>query len=121
MRCRGGLMPRRRADIVGFPVERTAGLVLSEDDHDFLVSVIGPCHGPEVEDFLAAAPAVPGGRRIDLHHPIMDDLLGAIAAEVHGYMKLDEERDGRARTKPKRGSSAERILALYQRIEDHLS
>jgi hypothetical protein len=114
-------MPPPRQDILRFPRGRMAGLVLSDDDHAFLVSVIGPCHGPEVDDVLVAAPAVSGGRRIDINHPVIEDLLSAIGAEVHGYMKLDEERDGRARTKPRRGSTAERLQELYQRIEDHLS
>jgi hypothetical protein len=85
------------------------------------VSAIGPCHGPEVEDFLAAVSVVPGGRRLDLNDPIMDDVLAAVGTEVHGYMKLDEERDGRARMKPKRGSTAERLLAIHDLIEQHLS
>jgi hypothetical protein len=52
----------------------------------------------------------------------MDDVLAAaVGTEVHGYMKLDEERDGRARLKPKRGSTAERLLAIYNLVEQHLS
>lgn len=81
----------------------------------------GPCHGAEVEGFLAAAPVVTGGRLLDTHHPIIEDVLAAVGVEVHGYMKLDEERDGRARLKPKRGSTAARLLVIYDQIERHLS
>ena len=115
-------MPRRPSNVISFPGgSRADGLVLSDDDYDLIISAIGPCHGPEVEDFLAAAPVVPGGRFIDTNHPIMDDVLAAIGTEVHGYMKLDEERDGRAGLKPKRGSTAERLLAIHDLIEHHLS
>jgi hypothetical protein len=36
-------------------------------------------------------------------------------------MKLDEERDVRARLKPKRGSNAECLQAIYDLIKRHLS
>lgn len=115
-------MPRRPSNVIHFPGgQSTDGLVLGESDYGLIVSAIGPCHGPEVEDFLAAAPVVPGGRLLDTNHPIMNDVLAAIGTEVHGYMKLDEERDGRARIKPKRGSTAERLLAVHDLIEQHLS
>ena len=51
----------------------------------------------------------------------MEDVLAAVGVEVHGYMKLDEERDGRARVRPKRGSTAERLMVIYEQIEQHLS
>jgi hypothetical protein len=115
-------MPRRPSNLIRFPGGQGAnGLTLSIADYDLIVSAIGPCHGRSVEDFLAAAPLVPGGRRLDLNDPIMDDVLAAVGTEVHGYMKLDEERDGRARLKPKRGSTAERLLAIYNLVEQHLS
>jgi len=50
----------------------------------------------------------------------MDDVLGAVGIEVRGYMRLDEERDGQERMKPKKGSTAERLLAIYRKIESHL-
>jgi hypothetical protein len=115
-------MPRRPSNVISFPGGQGAnGLTLSSADYDLIVSAIGPCHGPEVEDFLAAATVVPDGRLLDTNHPIMDDVLAAVGTEVHGYMKLDEERDGRARLKPKRGSTAERLLVIYDQIERHLS
>jgi len=51
----------------------------------------------------------------------MDLLFNAIGIEVHGFMKLEDEEAGRTRLKPKRGGTAERLLAIYQRIELHLS
>lgn len=100
---------------------RGDGLVITDDEHRCIASAIGPCHGGDIEDFLAAAPSLPGGRYLDTDHPLIHHVLDAIGTEVHGYMKLDEERDGKPRMKPKRGSTAERLLTIYQRIEDHLS
>lgn len=115
-------MPRRPPNIIRFPGPSVAeDLVLSNTDYNLIVLAIGPCHGREIEDFLVAAPVVPGGRRLDLNDPIMDDVLAAVGTEVHGYMRLDEERDGRPRMKPKRGSTAERLQAIYDMIEQHLS
>ena len=115
-------MSRRPSNVIRFPGGQPAdGLILGNADYDFIVSVIGPCHGSEVEDFLAAAPVVRDGRFLDTNHPIMDDVLAALGTEVLGYMKLDEERDGRARLNPKRGSTAERLQAIHDLIERHLS
>lgn len=114
-------MPRRQADIVRFPRARTNGFDLGEEDHAFLVRIIGPFHGGEVEQFLTTAPAVPGGRRLSTNHPAMERLLNAIGVEVHGFMKLEDEEAGRPRLKPKRGGTAQHLLKLYRRIEDHLS
>jgi hypothetical protein len=114
-------MPRRpsnRISFLGKPV--VSGLVLSENDYQLIVSAIGPCHGGDIERFLAAVTSVPGGRAIDIYHPLMDDVLGAVGIEVRGYMRLDEERDGQERMKPKKGSTAERLLAIYKKIESHL-
>lgn len=114
-------MSRPRTNMVRFPRSRDTGLVLSNDEHAWIADLIGPCHSAEVEDFLADAPAVPGGRRLDCNHPAMEHLLDAISAEVHGYMKIDEEDTGHTRLTPKRGSTAERLLKLQRRIEQHLS
>jgi hypothetical protein len=40
---------------------------------------------------------------------------------VHGFLKLEDEEAGRPRLKPKRGGTAEHLLALYRQIESHLS
>jgi hypothetical protein len=111
------------AERIRFPgsCPRGDGLVLNDADHDCIAHAIGPCHGGDIEDFLAAAPTVPGGRYLDTDHPLILDVLDAIGTEVRGYMKLDEERDGKPRTKPKRGSTAERLAAIYDRIADHLA
>lgn len=100
---------------------RGDGLVLTDDEHRCIASAIGPCHGGEIEDFLAAAPNVPGGRYLDTDHPIIDDVLAAIGVEVRGYMRLDEERDGKERLTPKRGSTAARLATIYDKLERHLS
>jgi hypothetical protein len=97
------------------------GLVLTDAEHHLIASAIGPCHGARIEEFLAAAPAVPGGRYLDTNHPLIDSILDAVAIEVRGYMKLDEERDGQERLTPKRGSTAARLATIYKKIERHLS
>ena len=56
----------------------------------------------------------------DLLLAIIEDVLGALGVEVHGYMRLDREHDGVTRTVPKRGSTAERLLVLYVIIENHM-
>ena len=110
-------MPR----LFGFPDPmHPEGVVLSDADHELVSSAIGPCHGPEIEQFLDRAPVVPEGRLLRTDHPIIDAVLEAVGIEVHGYMKLDEERDGRPRLKPKRGSTADRLLTIYRNIERHL-
>lgn len=115
-------MPRKPANVIPFvgrpPISQ--GVVLSDADYQLIASALGPYHGREVEDFLAAAPVVTRGRLLDTSHPHIEAVLAAIGIEIHGYMKLDEERDGRARTKPKRGSMAERLLVIYEHIEQHL-
>jgi hypothetical protein len=99
----------------------SGGLVLTDAEHDLITSAIGPCHGGRIEDFLAAAPVVPGGRYLDTNHRLIDGVLDAVGIEVRGYMKLDEERDGQERLTPKRGSTAARLAAIYKKIERHLS
>ena len=116
-------MPRKPSNVirlVGQP-RIGQGVVLSDADYHLIASAIGPGHGREVEDFLAAASVVTGGRLLDTSHPHIEAVLAAIGTEVHGYMKLDEERDGRARAKPKPGSMAERLLVVYEQIEQHLA
>ena len=51
----------------------------------------------------------------------MELLLNAVGVEVHGFMKLEDEEAERARLKPKCHGTAERLPAIYKRIEDHLS
>jgi hypothetical protein len=116
-------MPRRRSNIIRFPGSRpgTGGLILSDAAHDLVASAIGPCHGSEIEDFLAAAPRAPQADDISTPITHSSTMSWPPSAPVHGYMKLDEERDGRARHKPERGSTAESLLAIYRRFEDHLS
>jgi hypothetical protein len=114
-------MPRRQTTIIPFPRARTTGLVISAEDHAFLVRIIGPFYGSEVEDLLAAASTVPDGRRLSTRHPAMEQVLNAIGTEVHGFLKLEDEEAGRPRLKPKRGGTADHLLALYRQIESHLS
>lgn len=103
------------------PYPHGSGLVLTDAEHTLIAGAIGPCHGGDIEDFLTAAPSVPDGRYLDTDHPLIHDVLDAIGTEVRGYMKLDEERDGRERLTPKRGSTAARLAAIYDKLERHLS
>jgi hypothetical protein len=63
---------------------------------------------------------VPGGRRIDVYHPVMESLLGAISCECHGYQKLDDERQN-GNGMPIPGSTADQLMTIYDRLEGHLS
>ena len=83
--------------------------------------MVGPYYGTVVGACLSAASVVPGGRRIDVNHRALDELIEAIGCEVHGYMKLDEERTGRASNRPTRGTTAYQLMAVYQRIEAYRS
>lgn len=112
-------MARRPSNIVHFP--GAAGVVITEAEYELLTSVVGPYYGAGVSAFLGAAPVVPGGRRINTNSPAIDELLDAIGCEVHGYMKLDEERTGKTTTRPTRGSTAHQLLTVYDRIEGHRS
>ena len=114
-------MSPRQAKNLRFPQGRDQiGLILDNDDYTLLAGTIGPCHGGDIEDFLAAAPVVTGGRFITTDHPLIDEVLGAVGAEVRGYMKIDHERDGVLRVIPRRGSTAERLLVLYVMLERHM-
>ena len=114
-------MPPRQAKNLRFPQGRDAiGLVLDNDDYKLLAGAIGPCHGGDIEDFLAAAPVVTGGRFIATDHPLSEEVLAAVGVEVRGYMKVDYERDEVLRVIPRRGSTAERLLVLYVMFERHM-
>lgn len=114
-------MPPKQSKSIRFPVGKcTDGLILDDMDYELLAGAIGPCHGAEVEDFLAAAPVVTGGRFLCTDTPIIDEVLAALGVEVHGYMRLDREHDGVTRAIPKRGSTAERLLVLSVIIENHM-
>lgn len=111
-------MARRQSNVVRFPGSR--GVVVTDDEYRLLLAVVGPFYGAPVEAFLAAAPVTPGGRRIDIDHPAMESLLDAIGCECHGFQKLDEERRG-GDGPPKPGSTAHRLLTIYDRLTGHLS
>lgn len=108
-------MPRRPSNSVRFT--GASGVVITDTEHQLLTSVVGPYYGTAVSTCLSAASVVPGGRRIDVNHPALDELIEAIGCEVHGYMKLDDERTGRASSRPTRGTTAHHLMAVYQRIE----
>ena len=73
---------------------------------------IGGC----VRQLLARATAVAGGWRIQGTYEELDDLLGAVAVEVRGFMRLDEERAGKERDEPLQGTAA-RLAIIYDKIE----
>jgi hypothetical protein len=97
-------------------------LTLSDDDHAFLTGVIGPCHGDHLERLLATCAHTPGGgRRIAGTDHDHYALLEAIGIEVIGYLKLEAETTGKPTRKPRRGGTAERLLTIYHKLDDHLS
>jgi hypothetical protein len=110
-------MPDQR---IPFP-HHPRGLVLSEDDHTFLLTIIGPFQGPEVEDLLRGAVTDTGGRRIVGTDDDLDLLLSAVDIEANGFLRVESENAGRELRTPKRGGNAERLRRLAWQIEDHLS
>jgi len=115
-------MPRPpSAAIIPVPHRRSPHLVLSETEHRFLVGVLMNFHGTEVEDFLADAPVVTGGRGLALNDPRIELLLNAIGVEVHGFLKLEDEESSEPRRSPKRGGTADKLMKLYRKIETQLS
>ena len=110
-------MPDNR---IPFP-RRDRGLLLSETDHAFLLDIIGPFQGREVQDLLQRAVAVTGGRRIVGTDDELDRLLAAVDIEANGFLRVESERAGRELRKPQRGGNAERLRRLADQIENHLS
>jgi hypothetical protein len=108
-------MPPRPSNRIAFPAER--GITITDAEHHLLTDVIGPWYDPEVQDYLDRAPATAGGRRLSTTHPAFAAFFAALGCEVLGYQKLDDERDNR----PKRDSTAARLIALYDRIEGQLT
>jgi hypothetical protein len=96
-------------------------LLLTEDDHSFLLRIIGPFQGPEVEDLLQRAVHCTDGRRIVGTDDDLDLLLAAVDIEAHGFLRVESENAGRELRTPKRGGNAERLRRLADQIEDHLS
>jgi hypothetical protein len=111
-------MARRQSNVVRFPGSR--GVIITDDEHRLLLSVVGPFYGAAVELFLNDAPSTPRGRRLDIYHHSMEALLGAISCECHGYQKLDDERNDGDGT-PQPGSTAEQLLAIYDRLTGYSS
>lgn len=113
-------MPRRPANLIDFPRYQPDRFLLSEADHRFLVTIIGPCHGPHVEDLLVSAQPTNRGMAIDLDHPHLGDLFDAIGIEIMGFMELEDESAGGPRLTPKRGGTAAKLQKIYDLLEAHL-
>jgi hypothetical protein len=107
---------------IPFPRRRPTGLVLSDDEHRFLVETIANFHGSAIERLLTNATTVPGGgRRLGGTDGDQVGLMEAIGTEAHGFLKLEEETAGRPQSRPRRGGMAERLLKIYDKMEQHLS
>ena len=78
---------------------------------------IGGCVGR----LIKRAVRVPGGRCIRGTIDEFDELLGGLSREIRGFLKLDEERTGRALRKPVAGSTAARLTTIYDNVEKQLS
>ena len=107
---------------IPFPRRRPTGLVLSDEEHRFLVETIANFHGAALERLLINAATIPGGgRRLAGSDDDQFSLLEAVGTEAHGFLKLEEEKAGRPLNRPRRGGMAERLLKIYSRIEEQLS
>jgi hypothetical protein len=107
---------------IPFPRRRPTGLVLSDEEHGFLVQTIANFHGSAIERLLTNADTIPGGgRRLGGSEDDQFTLMEAVGTEAHGFLKLEEEKAGRPLSRPKRGGMAERLLKIYYRMDQQLS
>ncbi len=107
---------------IPFPRRRPPpGIVLTDDEHHFVLGIVRNFHGREIEQLLTSAAEIPGGRRIAGTDEEQYDLMEAIGVEANGFLRLEEEDAGRPLCAPKRGGTAARLLKIYDKIEQHLS
>ena len=96
-------------------------LLLTNDDHAFLLKVIGPFQGPAVEALLRGAAPSPGGRHIVGTYEDLDQLLAAVEIEANGFLRVESEEAGRELLTPKRGGTAARLTKIARQFTKHLS
>jgi hypothetical protein len=111
----------RPPKIIQFPRPTTHDFVLTDDEYQLLSEVIAPFHGPELGDLLDHATPVNGGRRIGGTDDDLYELMEAVGVEANGFLKVEEENAGHPLRSPRRGGTAAQLLAIYDKIENHLS
>ena len=111
----------RKPKIIQFPRPTTHGFVLTDDEYQLLSEVIAPFHGLELGEFLEHATTVNGGWRIGGTDDDLYELMEAVGVEASGFLKVEEENAGRPLRSPRRGGTAAQLLAIYDKIENHLS
>ena len=105
---------------IPFPRYRRA-LVLTEDEHVYLLRIIGPFHGSEIEDLLRRAQPHHGDTRITGTDDELDLLLAAVDIEANGCLRVEAENADRNLRKPKPGGNADRLRRLADKIEQYLA
>ena len=107
--------------VIQFPLPSSPSFVLTDDEHDFLAGVIGPCHGSRMEDLLEQATVVSGGRRIDGTDEDFHTLIYVVSIEIYAYCQIENERAEKPRRTPEPGGTVEQLLKINDKLEAYLS
>jgi len=96
-------------------------LILTEAEYALLIDVIAPFHPSHIGDLLQRAVPVVGGRCMVGTDNDLIDLMETVGVEANGFITVEEENAGKPLRRPKRGGTADRLLTVYQKLENHLS
>lgn len=101
--------------------EHGPALLLTDDEIKLIESTVVATEitGP-VGGMLARGRPTAGGRRITGSYEEFDALLGSLFVEVNGYLRVEEENREHGIVKPRAGSTATKLQALYEKIEAYL-
>lgn len=109
------------SNIVRFPDHRDDDITVTEVAFALLCDAVAPYHGTDISGLLARATPTRGGRCIVGTCAELTSLMEAIGVEAYGFLKVEEEKAGRILDAPKRGGTAARLFAIYDRLEEQLS
>lgn len=97
------------------------GPILTDAEHAFLIDTVVPFHPSHIGELLHRAVSVPGGRCVAGTDDDLIDLMETVGVEANGFIKVEEENSGKPLRRPKRGGTADRLLTIYQKLDDYLS